>query len=144
MGGSGLPLSAIRLPSFADSPLDVRAEVFYALLVDALEGSPPRQDDVVSWPQFQSLPARDRARLLRLMASRALVTEGDRDAARRWLTQSIAADPSDLRARLLLGLDRTSARLCRAMLRLRTAGQRRRAAAPPYADLNVPGAVPPR
>ncbi len=43
--------------------------VFYDLLVNLLPGRPDRQTEVLNWPQFDDLPAAEKGRLVRLMAS---------------------------------------------------------------------------
>jgi hypothetical protein len=130
--------NAIRMPAFARCPANVRAAAFYDLLLNALADAPDRQREVVEWPQFADLPKTEQARLLRLMASRTLVAAGDRAVARRWCAQSSALHPADPRAKLLTLLDEASPWLCRTMLRLRTARQRRRAERfRPFADLGL-------
>lgn len=126
---------AIHMPSFRQCPAEIRATVFYDLLLNGLVGSPERQQDVVEWPQFRELPASEQARLLRLIASRTIIDGGDRAAARRWLARSLSLNPVDVRARGLYGLATASPRLCRIVLRIRTLGQRRLGDQAPYADL---------
>ncbi|MFO7691889.1 MAG: glycosyltransferase family A protein [Vicinamibacterales bacterium] len=130
-------VNAIRMPSFAGCAVAVRVWVFYDLLVNLLAGSPERQQDVFGWPRFRELPGSEQARLLRLAASKTILAGGDRAAARRWLEEAVALDPSSFRARLTLWLEASSPRLCRRVLRLRTASEHRTGDQSPLADLRL-------
>ena len=96
--------NAIRMSSFANCPVDVRVWAFYDLLMNGLAHRPESRQEVLEWPQFRALPTAEQSRLLRLMASRTFVDGADGAAAARWLRESRALNPSDLRARLLLAL----------------------------------------
>jgi glycosyltransferase involved in cell wall biosynthesis len=126
---------AIQLPAFDGCRRETQWYAFYDLLVNLLTGLPERQADVTGWPQFQALPAEDRAQLLRLMASQALAAGARHPQVGQWLREAQALNPSDRRSRLLSGLYRLSPGLCRLAVRLRAAFQPRPAAASPFGRL---------
>lgn len=127
---------AVKMAAFARCPLDVRINVFHDLLVSALHDAPDRQREVVEWPEFLALPARDRACLLRLLASSAILSGTGEALVLEWLRRSRVADPSDGRARAVSLLYRLSPTLCSLLLRLRRAGRTDAAGRGPYADLH--------
>ena len=130
--------NAIRMPGFANCPAGVQVWAFYDLLVNALANRPDHQQEVLGWPQFLRLPAAEKSRLLRLIASRAIVAGLDRTIAEAWLRESRALNPSDLRARAILALHDASPALCRNLLRARTARERQRAEQfRPFGDLGL-------
>jgi hypothetical protein len=130
--------NAIRMPGFANCPADVQVWAFYDLLVNALANRPDRQQEVLGWPQFLRLPASEQSRLLRLIASRAIVAGVDRTIAEAWLRESRALNPLDLRARAILALHEASPVLCRNILRRRTARERQHAEqSRPFSDLGM-------
>jgi len=122
---------AIKLPGFAACSRETRWYAFYDLLVNLLPGRPERQVAVLSWPEFKSLAPEDRALLLRLAASQA-VLQGDRAApVGEWFQAALVLNPGDRRARLVAGLHRLSPALCKLLLQARTgAGGRPKAASP--------------
>jgi glycosyltransferase involved in cell wall biosynthesis len=135
-------INAIKRPSFANCPSDVRVAVFYDLLINSFGDAPERQREVIDWPEFSALPEPDRARLLRLMASDAILASGASNDITEWLRRSRSVDPADLRGRLLTALHTYSPLLCRWLLRLRRLG-RSAPATHPFADLEArPGATP--
>lgn len=108
---------AIRMESFRRCSAETRSFVFYDLLIDLFADSPERQAEVIRWPQFEELPAREQARLLRLMAA-GLLRRGRRaPEIPGWLERSRALDRADVKGALLAAAHGLSPRLCGALLR---------------------------
>jgi glycosyltransferase involved in cell wall biosynthesis len=128
---------AIRMPNFQRCPLDVRFNVFHDLLVNLLREHPEQQEAAAGWPEFEALPPAEQGRLLRLMASKAIVAARLHPFVHEWLKRSCQLNCGDRRAALLLAVYRASPRLCRLGLRVRTAGQYDPVSKPPFADLEV-------
>lgn len=126
---------AIEHPSFGSCADDVRSAVFYDLLVNLLRHQPGRRDDILRWPEFSALRAREQARLLRLTAVDALQHGGDRDRAGAWLARARQLDPGDRKAALLASLWRVSPALCRAAVRVLAPWRAQPAPGGPFADL---------
>jgi glycosyltransferase involved in cell wall biosynthesis len=136
--------NAIRLKRFQSCSLDTRAAVFYDLLVNLLRKHPDQQAEIVRWEEFDALPSGERARLLRLMASKALVYDGDHGYVGQWLRRARAADRADWRGAALFAAYSVSPALCRWLLRARTVRQVDPLTIAPFADLRtVNGDVPP-
>lgn len=110
---------AIHMSRFAQCSLAVREFLFYDLLVNLLPPDEERQNKVLAWPEFQSLPDRSQARLLRLMASQALMSNPLSAQVRPWLERAARSNPADPRARGLLALHRLNPGWCRSVLALR-------------------------
>jgi len=64
---------AMKLLGFSRCALEIRIYSFYDILVNILSGDPDRQLKTTQEPEFQALPAIERARLFRLMARSALL-----------------------------------------------------------------------
>lgn len=111
---------AIKLERFAACSPATRAFAFYDLLVNLLAGYPERQTAITRWQEFSGLPAAERARLLRLMASRALLGGEEHPMVGEWLRAARLLNPADRRTRLLSMLFRLNPALCRTLLRLRS------------------------
>ena len=92
---------AIQLEGFADCSSTTRSAVFYDLLVNLLPGRPDRQTEVLNWPQFDDLPAAEKGRLVRLMASTEIRRSGDSPYVRDWLELAQSLNPQDTRTKLL-------------------------------------------
>ncbi|OGO25505.1 MAG: hypothetical protein A2W33_05720 [Chloroflexi bacterium RBG_16_52_11] len=105
--------NAIKLASFAKCSLQTQAYVFYELLVELLVGHVDRQAEVIQWSEFLTLPAGERARILRLMATHALVDDRSRPYIQRWLDQSHRLDPSNWRTGVLRQINHFSPSLFR-------------------------------
>lgn len=142
VGGSGRAsglarcrMKAVEMRSFAQCPLDVRLNVFDDLLVNLLRRHPDRQDSVVSAPEFQALPAADRSRLLRVMASKGIIDGVDASTVQRWLKDSRALHRADLRGTALALMYRLSPSLCRKFLIVKTRGEGDPFQSTPFADL---------
>lgn len=130
--------NAIARPSFSRCTPDTQEFVFHDLLVSLLHGQPAEQDCVVRGAAFGRLAPVRRARLLRLMAARAIVDGLAAHHVSAWLEEGRRLDPSDRRGRVLRALHTWSPHLCRAVLRVRTARERARAVAPPMSDIALP------
>lgn len=109
----------IKMKSFRECALESRFAVFYDLMVDQLRGDPESQSQVSEWPEFKQLPAKIRAKLLRLAASQTITYEVNCTRVGECLEGSRRLDPWELRTLLLLGTYRTSPTLCRMLLRIR-------------------------
>lgn len=111
--------SAIRHERFGDCAAETRTAVFYDLLINLLAEQPERQTAVSQWPQFAALPAGEQARLLRLMASQAILN-GENDApVREWLHRARLTDDSDRITPFLAAAHKISPALSRRILSLR-------------------------
>lgn len=113
-------MKAIKLQRFKECSTEVRSAVFYDLLVDQLCGLPDLQEQITSWSEWQDLNPKHRARLLRLMASRAIKDRRDSDNINQWLARSREIAPYDYHAGLLQVLYGLSPALCRLLIQIRT------------------------
>lgn len=128
--------NAIQLSSFDRCSLATRSYVFYDLLVNLLNGNPDEQDQVLSLTQFVALPATERARLLRLMASQALMKNSVSPIyPAAWLDRAGELNPADQKTRLLIFLLRLHPAVCRLFLQLRRQGQSDPGTLSPFHDL---------
>jgi hypothetical protein len=127
---------AVKLPSFRACSTETRYAAFYDLLVNQLRGSPARQSEVCGWQEFIELSAKNRARLLRLMASKALMFDGDHARIGDWLALARRLDPFDLRVVSLSFLHRLSPTVCRRLLLVKNRAEIDPLTVPPFADLN--------
>jgi glycosyltransferase involved in cell wall biosynthesis len=130
---------AIKLTRFRQCSVETRAYAFYDLLVNLLTGFPERQTAISEWPEFKELPAREQARLLRLMASQAILhgdSQLDAGEIRSWLQRAQKLNPADLRGWLLSNLYQLSPPLCQRLLRTRQAVQSPLKAVSPFGQLD--------
>lgn len=111
--------------------------MFYDLLLNLLRGNPDEQTAVTRSGEFKALPAAEQARLLRLMASTAVLYEPQVREIVEWLRLSRTLNPSDKRAALLSAVYSVSPVLCRLLLRIRTAGQVDSTLSAPFADIQA-------
>lgn len=131
---------AIKLEGFALCSLETRSFVFYDLLVRLLAGKPGEQNEILAWPEFLVLPNQEKSRILRLMASQAILQECDYDREiRTWLHTANQLNPGDRRGAILKSLYSTSPAACRLFLRLRRSSQENSLTRLPFEDL-APGA----
>ncbi len=107
---------AIKTQKFGSCSPEVRYRVFYDLLINHLTGMPDRQAAAIGWQEFQDLPPEMRARLLRLMASKAILTGDDAAPIQTWLRASLQLNRSDWRAQLLRAAYPLSPAFCRKFL----------------------------
>jgi glycosyltransferase involved in cell wall biosynthesis len=127
--------NAIRGPRFNACPVDVRAAVFYDLLINLLRGQPGRRAAVFEWSEFVALPAGEQARLLRLTAASAMQHDRDREHVAEWLRRAATLNPADTRAVLLTRAYGLSPRLCSAVFKAISRFRGERVDAGPFADL---------
>jgi D-glycero-D-manno-heptose 1,7-bisphosphate phosphatase len=126
---------AIKLGHFGECSHEVRAAVFYDLLVNLLSGDPGRQNEVIGWNEFHALQPGEQARLLRLMASAAMISGQPDGPIRDWLSKSARLNPSDMRSKLLLNLFRLNPGICRAVVKMKSRSRTGTGAEAPFADL---------
>ncbi len=115
---------AIKLQSFATCTPHTRVAVFYDLLINLRRGFYQLQDEISDWPEFTSLPQQERARLLRLMASKNLGESSEQTAIERryiakWLTHARALRPLNPQTNLLYMLHRISPNLCKSVINIK-------------------------
>lgn len=127
--------NAIRNERFQGCSAATRTAVFYDLLVNLLRKHPEHQAEILRWPEFSALPRQQQARLLRLMASKVLVYDGDHGYVGPWLLRARALDPADWRGASLFAAYKASPALCRRVLRVRSARQVDPLTIAPFADL---------
>lgn len=126
---------AIKMESFQTCSVITRSWVFYDLLVNLLRGFPDRQSEITKWPEFSNLPPDHQARLLRLMASRAIIHGSQRAYILEWFRRSRDLNPTDLRGAWLAFVYSLSPSFCKLLLRFKTRHERDQLNAPPFADL---------
>jgi glycosyltransferase involved in cell wall biosynthesis len=123
---------AIKLPRFRTCSVETRGYAFYDLLVNLLTGFPERQVAITEWPEFRELPIRERARLFRLMASRAIMNGIDSRYIDNWFHLAQTLNPADVRGKLLANVYRSSPLICGLLLRARAFAQPRARASSPF------------
>ncbi|MCB0122859.1 MAG: glycosyltransferase family 2 protein [Caldilineaceae bacterium] len=128
---------AVQMPSFQHCSVETRTAVFYDLLIKLLHGLPEQQVAISHWPAFKALPIREQARLLRLMASKALLTGESPAFIAEWLQRSRALNPTDKRGALVATLYALNPSLCRLVLRLKGFNQPDPQLALPFADMQL-------
>lgn len=108
---------AIQLKGFPTCSEAIRNFVFYDLLINLLPGYPERRQAVTNWNQFLNLSDKEQARLLRLMASSAILENGQPAFIKQWLKNAQTLNPSDLRIFLLRVVFSMSPALCQKLLK---------------------------
>lgn len=126
---------AVKMENFKTCSLDVRLNVFYDLLVNLLRGAPDQQIAITHWPEFLALPAPHQARLLRLMASKALLFEDKPTYVEAWLRRALELNPKDFASILLYTLYRINPSLCKILLRAKIGRPVDPLTIPPFIDL---------
>lgn len=126
---------AIKLHRFNSCSEEVRADVFYDLLINLLPGFPERQAAIVEWPEFVKLPRMVQARLLRLMATTSLVYEKDHASAKVWLQRAFQLDPLDFRSAFLRAVYLIHPKLLTMLLKIKYRGKDNPRTIQPFADL---------
>ncbi len=111
---------AIQMPNFSSCPLDIRTAVFYDLLVNLRRGTPDSQLEVSTWPQFLALPAETRARLFGLMASKAIMADGEASFITSCLQKARELNPADRRGQTLAILYQLHPALSKYFLQLKS------------------------
>ncbi|MEJ2600504.1 MAG: glycosyltransferase family A protein [Anaerolineales bacterium] len=131
-------INAIKMNSFNSCSVETRYAVFYDLLVNLLRGNPEKQTDITYWMEFQSLPEKVQAKLLRLMASKTHVYNMQSDQGqyiKAWLRRSLKITPADWKVILLNVVYFISPRFFGLLLRARTYRQVDPMSIPPFADI---------
>jgi glycosyltransferase involved in cell wall biosynthesis len=95
---------AIILPGFSQCSHETRSYLFYDLCINLLAGRVERQAACVDWPQFRDLSRIEQARLLRLMAGRAIAGGDYNRIVRAWLWRSLKYQPFEIRTYVIFGL----------------------------------------
>jgi glycosyltransferase involved in cell wall biosynthesis len=126
---------AIHLDSFNSCSVDVRVYVFYDLLVNLLAEYPDRQMEVTQLPEFLDLPRKEQSRLLRLMASKALVSGNNSTNIKDWLNRSRILNPKDQRGLMINAFYNFSPGLCTSVLRLKQFPKRKTVKTSLFGDL---------
>jgi glycosyltransferase involved in cell wall biosynthesis len=130
-------MRAINMDRFNECPVDVRAIVFYDLLILSLRDFPEKQIAVTHLPQFQLLLPEVQARLLRLMASRSMLEDDvEGEHVRSWLQKSYELDPTDMRAIIFRGLYNFSPQLSKRLLEIKRKDEADPLTISPFADIN--------
>jgi glycosyltransferase involved in cell wall biosynthesis len=129
---------AIQLKRFRECSLPTRSFVFYDLLVNLLTGYPDRQTEITRWSQFQELPASERARLYRLMASEALYNDEEYSNIGEWLQQSYKLNPGDMIGMLLNTLFHINPQFCKSLIKMKFLSRRKPIETSPFGDLFKP------
>lgn len=125
---------AIKMGNFNTCTLNTKWNVFHDLLVNLLVGFPERQSEITQWQEFISLPADYRSRLLRMMASAAILGGTESRYINDWLRDSRRLNLKDWRGGLLFVLYRLSPSLCERLLRLL---KPRYSRVSPFSDMNL-------
>ncbi len=89
---------AIGCGRFGECSEATRADVFFDLLINQLVDRPDEQNRTVRSEQFLGLSNRTQARLLRLMASRALSDGHPNTSIGGWLRLAVGRNPLDIKA----------------------------------------------
>jgi len=127
--------NAIQMANFSNCSLDVRTAVFYDLLVNLHVGLHDRQREIAGWSQFQALPADTRARLFRLMASKAILIGGEDSFIRTCLENARMLYPNDRKAQTLAALYRLHPEISKQFLRLRNQLTAKQTAHTPFGEM---------
>jgi glycosyltransferase involved in cell wall biosynthesis len=128
-------INAVKSESFKTCSTETREFVFYDLLVNCLRDFPGRQSALVQSPEFGSLSTVQQARLLRLMASKAMVAGAESKYVKEWLARSRELNPADSRGSAFSIVYNISPSVCRLVLRLKLLRQPDHMADSPFADL---------
>jgi glycosyltransferase involved in cell wall biosynthesis len=126
---------AIKMANFKTCSLDVRRAVFYDLLVELLNGHPGQQSVIIQWPEFTGLPAQAQAQLLRLMASKAIMTGNNYPCIKQWLDLSRKLSEADYRGAWLAWLYRANPWICQLLLRAKALLQPKASDTSPFVNL---------
>jgi glycosyltransferase involved in cell wall biosynthesis len=117
---------AINLEKFNACRPEVRTHAFYDLLVNLLSGSPFKQNEISQLPQFELLPNKEQARLLRLMASKTLIQGGNHYHVAEWLERSKKTNPQNKLAAIMAFGFKLSPFMCRTVLNTKKLARPRR------------------
>jgi glycosyltransferase involved in cell wall biosynthesis len=130
-------MNTVKMEKFGKCSVAVRTAVFYDLLINLLIDFPEQQSEIIRWSGFLGLPDKERARLLRLMASKTVIHGKDRTQVRDWLDEARHLNPRDWRAMLLELLFDIHPELLRMVLGIRTIREVDPRLIPPFADMKI-------
>ena len=123
---------------FDECSVYVRYNVFYDLLINSLRDLPEEQTSITQLPQFQSLPAKERARLLRLMASQSMLSRDvETEHVGGWLQKSRELDSTEKRTSVLLRLYNFSPQLAKWVLEIKRKGEVDPLTIAPFDDIDL-------
>jgi glycosyltransferase involved in cell wall biosynthesis len=129
---------AVHMQRFEACAPEVRATVFYDLVVNLLLGRSEEQERAARSEPFGRLPRREQSRLLRLMASKAVLYGEDLSRVSDWLRRSLQARAWDFRTLVVWAAYRLSPALCRLLLTARARGEIDPRRSMPFADIPLP------
>jgi glycosyltransferase involved in cell wall biosynthesis len=130
-------IRSVHMDRFDDCPVDVRVLVFYELLVNLLRDLPEEQDSITKLEQFQHLPEKERARLLRLLAAQSIMSEtADRDLIYDWFQEIAELGPMDYQSKILMGMYKFSSTLTKLLIGLKRGHEVDSLTIPPFADID--------
>ena len=112
--------NAIKMPSFKQCSDQIRADVFYDLLINLAGIAPERQAKITQWDEFLQLPVAEQGRLYRLMASKAILKGNFQSEIAGWLQRARELAPADQRSTWLLRLFKLSPGICQIFLQTRS------------------------
>jgi glycosyltransferase involved in cell wall biosynthesis len=107
---------AVKMINLKNCSTTTQWNVFYDLLVNSLHGFPESQSEITQWREFDCLPLKFQARLLRLMARDAIQVGIESGIINEWLRRSRQLDSTDWRGMLLFGLYRLNPYLCKRLV----------------------------
>jgi glycosyltransferase involved in cell wall biosynthesis len=129
---------ATQLRSFNECSVSTRVAVFHDLLVDLLLGKAAEQTEITQGAEFARLPDTEQARLLRLMATKAIrYVNGDNGLVAQWLHRSRLLNPRDHRTIAIHLMHRVSPSMCRLMLAAKCKGDVDPRIVPPFWDVKL-------
>jgi glycosyltransferase involved in cell wall biosynthesis len=128
-------INAIQMDAFATCSIGIQTAVFYDLLANLLLDFPARQSEIIQSNQFLRLPKSERAKLLRLMASKTILHGKDQTRVRDWLHQARSSDPGDWRAVFMSLLVDIDPRLLAWVLRRKNGQEIDPRLIPPFGDM---------
>ncbi|MFZ0427815.1 MAG: glycosyltransferase family 2 protein [Acidobacteriota bacterium] len=115
--------NAIQMPSFAACAEDVKAAVFYDLMVELSDGQYDRRLDITRRPPFKGLAPSTRAWLFRMIAGKAILDGAEDRIVQHCLEMSRTLLPSDWKGRLLTTAYRLHPGISKALLRIKRSRQ---------------------
>jgi len=100
-------LKVLNADWFPELSLPTRQKFFYSLLVELLARQAAQQQEIFNHPNFEGLPAPDRASLLRQVGTYDLLHRIAPDFAVQCVHQAVALNPADRKSRSILAAQRT-------------------------------------
>lgn len=115
--------NAVRMRSFGACAEDVKAAVFYDLLVHLPDRQYDRRLAITQWEEFKGLLPATRAWLYRMIAGNAIVDGAEDRVIQHCLDMSCQLLPRDWKGRLLTAAYRVHPGISRALLRVKRSRQ---------------------